>query len=75
MHTGQGFVEDVNRLNVALTRARRKLIVVANSRSLGLRRGLLGQYMEYTTGIGCVYQYRDGTVRVLDSPPLLKTTR
>jgi superfamily I DNA and/or RNA helicase len=37
-----GFVEDANRLNVALTRARRKLIVVANSESLGLHRGLLG---------------------------------
>jgi superfamily I DNA and/or RNA helicase len=70
-----GFVEDVNRLNVALTRARRKLIVVANSGSLGLRRGLLGRYLEHTTGIGCVYQYRDGAVRVPESPPLLKITR
>jgi superfamily I DNA and/or RNA helicase len=70
-----GFVEDANRLNVALTRARRKLIVVANSGSLGLHRGVLGQYLEHTTSIDCVYQYWDGDVRVLESPRLLKITR
>ena len=68
-------MEDANRLNVALTRARRKLIVVANSGSLGLRRHLLGQYVEHTASIDCVHQYRDGAVRVLELPPISKITR
>ena len=69
------FAEDANRLNVALTTARRKLIVVANSRSLSPHRSLLAQYMQHTTNINSAYQYREGTVRVLEPPRLLSTTR
>ena len=69
------FVEDVNRFNVAMTSARRKLIVVGNSGSLGLRRGLLGQYLEHAVSIQCIYRYSDGAVRVLESLPLLSLRR
>lgn len=67
---GMGFVEDVNRLNVALTRARRKLIVVGNSESLGNRRGLLGQYLEYAAHNRCIYRFEDRAVRFQKSLPI-----
>lgn len=65
-----GFVEDVNRLNVAHTRARRKLMVVANSESLGSRGGLLARFIGYAESVECAYQYREGAVRVYSPPPL-----
>ena len=59
---GMGFVEDVNRLNVALTRPRRKLIVVGNQTSLSRYEGLLDKFVEETSSIGCLYEYSEGKV-------------
>lgn len=41
------FVEDPNRLNVAITRAKRKLIVIGNPRPIMQFKGLLSKFIEY----------------------------
>lgn len=51
------FVEDENRLNVAFTRARRKLIVVGNRESISRQRGLLYNFIAYTKERGALYDY------------------
>jgi len=68
-----GFVEDVNRLNVALTRPRRKLIVVGNMASLILKRGLLSKYVEEASTIGCLYSYSKGMIARMESSIRLQT--
>jgi len=42
------FVEDENRLNVAFTRARRKLIVIGNAKSIHEEHKLLSKFVSYT---------------------------
>ena len=42
------FVEDENRLNVAFTRAKKKLIVVGNAKSIEVSRGLLSEFISYS---------------------------
>jgi predicted DNA helicase len=42
------FVEDENRLNVAFTRARRKLIVIGNANSIRKEHKLLSTFLSYT---------------------------
>jgi superfamily I DNA and/or RNA helicase len=41
------FVEDENRLNVAFTRAKKKLIVIGNAKSIEASRGLLHEFISY----------------------------
>jgi predicted DNA helicase len=41
------FVEDENRLNVAFTRARKKLIVIGNAKSIEVNKGLLAKFIAY----------------------------
>lgn len=57
-----GFVEDVNRVNVAVTKAWRKFIVVGNGVSLGRRTGLLGKIVEEAEQRQCLYSYREGMI-------------
>jgi len=44
---GMSFVEDENRLNVAFTRARKKLIVIGNAKSIEANKGLLAKFIAY----------------------------
>jgi len=46
------FVEDENKLNVAFTRARRKLIVVGNAESIHERHRLLSKFLSYVKDRG-----------------------
>ncbi len=55
------FVEDPNRLNVAFTRARCKLIVVGNSNSINrCSEGLLSEFLSYVKERGGVFAYKEG---------------
>lgn len=51
------FVEDENRLNVAFTRARKKLIVVGNGEAIAKRqKGLLYQFLSYVKERGAFFR-------------------
>jgi superfamily I DNA and/or RNA helicase len=52
------FVEDENRLNVAFTRARKKLIVLGNVNSIKGCRGLLSNFIIYAKERGSLFDYR-----------------
>jgi len=49
------FVENVNRLNVAFTRARKKLIVLGNAESIEKHRGLLSKFISEAKGRECYF--------------------
>jgi len=52
------FVEDENRLNVAFTRARKKLIVMGKLNPILRWNGLLSKYISYTKERGGVYSFQ-----------------
>ena len=52
-----GFAEDPNRLNVAFTRAKKKLIVLANRATIENTGDLLKKYLSYVEEKGCTYNY------------------
>jgi superfamily I DNA and/or RNA helicase len=62
------FVEDANRINVAFTRARRKLIVVANERSVRGHASLLRKYIEYVGENNAYYSYNHGKIEKSTCP-------
>lgn len=49
------FVQNENRLNVALTRAKKKLIVVGNAKSIVSQPGLLSDFVSYVKEKGGYY--------------------
>lgn len=56
-----GFLKDVRRVNVAVTRARRHLCVVGDAETVGSERGFLRRWMEWLgdEGNGGVVRYPD----------------
>jgi len=51
------FVSNPNRLNVAFTRARKKLLVVGNGNSIYKAKGLLYKFLEYVHELGGIYDW------------------
>ena len=47
-----GFLSDIRRMNVGMTRARRKLLLVGDSSTL-YRHSLFGELLAYVKGVGC----------------------
>jgi superfamily I DNA and/or RNA helicase len=56
------FVEDLNRVNVAFTRARRKLIVLGNMDSIIGSSSILKKYLEYVSDRDSAYRFGDNTI-------------
>jgi len=52
------FVEDENRLNVAFTRARKKLIVIGNAKSINISSGLLSRFISYAKEKNGYFEYK-----------------
>jgi predicted DNA helicase len=51
------FVENVHRLNVAFTRAKKKLIVIGNLETVKQTQGLLGKFIKYIEQHGRIFNY------------------
>ncbi|PHR43721.1 MAG: hypothetical protein COA32_15820 [Fluviicola sp.] len=49
-----GFLKDYRRMNVAMTRAKLKLIVIGDSTKLG-KDGFYKAFIDYTEGCGCYH--------------------
>jgi len=60
--SGLRFVADEHRINVAFTRARYKLIVIGNGRSICryAKNTLLYKFLEYTYNLKTIWSYREG---------------
>ena len=54
-----GFLKDYRRLNVAITRARRKLICIGNSKTLS-RDNLYKEFLKYIEQNGIIFNYESG---------------
>lgn len=50
-----GFVKDWRRVNVALTRARSMLVIIANARTLGAEKTIWGNLVEFYTQKGALF--------------------
>jgi superfamily I DNA and/or RNA helicase len=68
------FVEDRNRLNVAMTRAIKKLIVIGNEKSVTREAGLLSEYVSYCSkrNAYCIFSAED---KLSDFERLLHTIK
>ena len=65
------FVEDLNRVNVAFTRARRKLIVLGNVDSIIGSSGILRKYLDYVSDLDAAYRFSDNSICKVASGSIL----
>ena len=73
-HGGIGFVEDIRRLNVALTRAKRGLIVVGDVATLSRASGYWRAFFATVTSRGTAGRSGSGLVRVAEVYDWVKST-